>query len=83
MTRESNLPDDRICKNTPRGQHITVRCKGCGSRHSTKNIGAMTDTGEVIAYRTIFDLYDRCKCKDPREFPLIHECEIDDKKDEQ
>jgi hypothetical protein len=29
--------------------------------------------------RSLFDIYDeRCSCDDPAEFPLVHDCEVDD-----
>ena len=72
---------DIMCKNVPRGQHITVRCRGCGSKHSTKNIGDINEeTKVVIPHRSIFDILgDVCTCADPTEHPLIHDCSIDDK----
>jgi transcription elongation factor Elf1 len=74
--------EDRICKNQPWGQHIVVRCSGCGSRHSTKNIGSRNEvTNKVNLSRHLFDIYDEvCKCKDPAEFPIVHDCKIDDVK---
>lgn len=69
-----------ICPNQPYGRHIVVRCKGCGSRHSTKNIGSRNpETNEVHLERHLFDTYDECcKCDDPLRFPLVHDCAIDD-----
>lgn len=72
--------DSQICPTQPYGQHIVVRCKGCGSRHSTKNIGWRNEeTKEASTARSIFDIYGEvCSCYDPREFPLVHDCEVDD-----
>jgi len=71
--------DSRICPNQPYGQHIVVRCKGCGSRHSTKNIGWRSEGNKVSPARSIFDIYgETCKCKDPEEYPLVHDCGVDD-----
>ena len=71
---------DAICPNQTYGRHIVVRCKGCGSRHSTKNIGQRNlETNEVYCARHIFDIYgERCKCQDPQKFPLVHDCAVDD-----
>lgn len=71
--------DSQICPNQPYGQHIVVRCAGCGSRHSTKNIGWRKENNEVSLARHLFDTYgETCKCKDPSEFPLVHDCKVDD-----
>lgn len=72
--------DSRICPNQPFGRHIVVRCLGCGSRHSTKNIGWRdAETKVVSPARSVFDIYDEtCKCEDPSRYPLVHDCEIDD-----
>ena len=67
-----------ICPNQQYGQHIRVRCAGCGSLHSTKNIGDRDpETNVVYCSRTLFDV-TRCTCKDPLEFPITHICERDD-----
>ena len=57
-----------------------VRCKGCGSHHSTKNIGWRDEkTKEVSLARHLFDILgETCSCKDLQKNPLIHECESDD-----
>lgn len=68
---------DKICKNTERGVHIKIRCAGCNSIHSTKNIGGINGEGQIFPSRTIFDLGIGCRCNDPKEFPLIHICGID------
>lgn len=71
--------DSRICPNQHYGTHIVVRCKGCGSRHSTKNIGWRKEDNTVSLARSLFDVYDeRCRCKDPQEAPLVHDCSVDD-----
>lgn len=72
--------DNQICPNQPYGQHIIVRCKGCNSLHSTKNIGWRNEeTKEVSLARSLFDIVGTfCLCKDPSEAPLIHDCKIDD-----
>ena len=72
--------DSVICLNQPYGKHIVVRCKGCGSRHSTKNIGQLDQETKVVSLdRSLFDIYDEtCKCKDPQESPLVHDCSLDD-----
>ena len=69
----------RICPNQE-GGHIVVRCKGCGARMNTKNIGWRDkDTKVVSLARSLFDIYDEtCTCADPKEFPLVHDCEVDD-----
>jgi hypothetical protein len=72
-------PDPVICPNTPYGVHIRVRCAGCGSLHSTKNIGGRNSENVVYTRRSVFDR-TQCTCKDPREFPLVHVCELDDLK---
>ena len=73
--------DSRICSNQDAG-HLVVRCKGCGSHHSTKNIGWLNNETKVVTLaRSLFDIYDEyCSCKDPQEFPLVHDCEVDDVK---
>lgn len=67
-----------ICKKTEEGgQHVTVRCYGCGSLHHTKNIGYCNpETHIVSCYRSVFDS-DPCQCLDPKAFPLVHVCGID------
>ena len=72
--------DSKICPNQPDGQHITVRCRGCGSHHSTKNIGWRDEETKVaLLARHVFDIFDeRCSCSNPREHPLVHECDVDD-----
>lgn len=72
--------DSVICPNQPHGQHIVVRCKGCGSRHSTKNIGWRNEETKVVSLaRSLFDIYgETCKCKDSQEAPLVHDCSVDD-----
>ena len=71
--------EDKICPTQPYGQHITVRCRGCNSIHSTKNIGSTDPTGQVHLYRSLFDILGTmCVCEDPRKHPLVHNCEIDD-----
>ena len=71
--------DSSICE-TGDASGIVVRCQGCGSRHSTKNIGWLNKETKVVTLaRSLFDIYDEyCSCKDPHEFPLVHDCEIDD-----
>ena len=71
--------DSSICPNQDAG-HLVVRCKGCGSHHSTKNIGWLNSETKVVTLaRSLFDIYDEyCSCKDPHEFPLVHDCEVDD-----
>jgi len=71
--------DSSICKNQDAG-HLVVRCQGCGSRHSTKNIGWCNEETKIVTLaRSLFDIYDeRCSCDDPAEFPLVHDCEVDD-----
>lgn len=66
-----------ICPNTERGRHIRCRCAGCGSKHSTKNIGRRIDNGapgEIEAHRSIFDVDGGCRCKDPAASPVVHVC---------
>jgi len=72
--------EGKICPNQPWGEHIVVRCKGCGSKHSTKNIGSRNpETNAVYCARHIFDIYNEsCRCQDPQEFPLVHDCAVDD-----
>lgn len=73
--------DSRICPNQPYGQHIVVRCLGCGSRHSTKNIGWRNKDNVVSLARSLFDIYgEMCRCKDPLQYPLVHDCGVDDVK---
>lgn len=75
--------DNRICPNRPYGEHITVRCAGCSSIHSTKNIGSRDpNTKTVCLERSLFDILGCfCVCEDSGEHPLIHDCEIDDNLD--
>ena len=72
--------DSSICPNQLHGQHIVVRCKGCGSRHSTKNIGWRNKETLIVSLaRSLFDICGEvCTCKDPAEFPLVHDCSVDD-----
>lgn len=72
--------DSRICQNKPWGQHIVVRCSGCNSIHSTKNIGLRNVEDNIVACaRSIFDIYGTlCICDDPAKYQLVHDCEIDD-----
>lgn len=71
--------DSQICPNQPYGEHIVVRCQGCGSRHGTKNIGWRDKRNVVSPARSIFDIYNEtCRCKDPSEYPLVHDCAVDD-----
>lgn len=71
--------DSQICPNQPYGQHIVVRCRGCGSRHSTKNIGWRNEHNVASLARSLFDIYNEtCSCKDPHEHPLVHDCAVDD-----
>ena len=71
--------EDKICPNQPYGQHITVRCSGCNSIHSTKNIGSTGPTGRVYLDRSLFDILGTtCVCQDTSQYPLVHICEIDD-----
>lgn len=72
--------DSQICPNQPYGEHTVVRCQGCGSRHSTKNIGWRDlKASVVLPARSVFDIYgETCSCKDPSEFPLVHDCKVDD-----
>jgi hypothetical protein len=71
--------DSSICKNQDTG-HLVVRCQGCGSRHSTKNIGWCNEETKIVTLaRSLFDNFgERCSCDDPAEFPLVHDCEVDD-----
>ncbi len=75
--------NDRICENQPYGEHITVRCSGCNSIHSTKNIGSCNpETHTAGLWRSLFDILGtHCICEDAGQFPLIHNCEIDDNLD--
>jgi len=72
--------ENRICPNQSHGQHIVVRCSGCNSIHSTKNIGdCNSETKRVHLARNLFDIYGTyCLCTDTSKFPLIHDCKIDD-----
>ncbi len=69
-----------ICPNQEYGKHIVVRCQGCGSHHSTKNIGSR-DPETLVAGRSrgLFDSLDEtCSCQDPAEYPVVHNCSQDD-----
>jgi hypothetical protein len=67
--------DHPICKDQI---SIIVRCAGCGARFSTKNIGWRDDKNIVTLARHTFAIYgEDCTCKDPNEFPWIHDCAID------
>jgi len=70
----------QICPTQQYGEHIVVRCRGCGARMSTKNIGWRNeDTNVVTPARSLFDIYgERCTCEDKQEHPLVHNCEVDD-----
>lgn len=70
----------QICPNKAYGKHITVRCAGCNSVHSTKNIGECNpESKAVFLERSLFDILGAfCLCEDQSEYPLIHDCEIDD-----
>jgi len=72
--------DSVICSNQPFGQHIVVRCSGCGSRHSTKNIGWRNEKTNIVHLaRTLFDIFgEYCTCKNSAEYPLVHDCVVDD-----
>lgn len=71
--------ESQICPNQPYSQHIVVRCRGCGSRHSTKNIGWRDKDNVVSLARHLFDIYgETCKCEDPLQYPLVHDCAVDD-----
>ncbi len=80
--RRMTMPwtDSQICPNQPYGEHITVRCGGCGSHHSTKNIGWWKEETKVASLaRTVFDILgETCSCKDPNEHQLVHDCGVDD-----
>lgn len=71
--------DSKICPDREAG-HIVVRCAGCGSHHSTKNIGWRNEKTKVVSpARSIFDILgETCTCKDPAEHPLVHDCALDD-----
>lgn len=72
--------DSRICPNQPPSQHIAVRCRGCGSHHSTKNIGWRNEETKVVSLaRSLFDILgESCSCNDKTEHPLVHDCDVDD-----
>lgn len=72
--------ENRICPNQPYGQHITVRCAGCNSIHSTKNIGQRNPNSKTVCLeRGLFDILGCfCVCEDKNKHPLVHNCEIDD-----
>lgn len=74
------MDDNRICPNQPYGKHIVVRCEGCNSIHSTKNIGSVDPiTKRVALMRSLFDILGTfCLCTDPTKTALIHDCKIDD-----
>lgn len=64
------------------GQHIKVRCSGCGSLHHTKNIGSIDpETHAVHADRSLFDITP-CQCLDAHMFHLVHVCGIDCSEDD-
>lgn len=71
--------DSKICPNQTGGK-VVVRCRGCGSHHSTKNIGWRDEKTNVVSpARSIFDILDEiCTCNDPAEHPLVHNCALDD-----
>ena len=75
--------DSKICPHRPYGEHITVRCAGCNSIHSTKNIGDRDPNSKTVCLeRSLFDILGAfCVCKDKAEHPLVHDCEIDDNLD--
>jgi hypothetical protein len=68
--------DSSIC---PTQISIIVRCSGCGARFSTKNIGWRNEETNVVTLaRSLFAIFgEDCTCKDPTEFPLVHDCKVD------
>ena len=72
--------DHTICPNKIPAGSIVVRCRGCGSRHSTKNLGWRDEKTNVVTLaRNLFDIFDEtCKCTDKAEHPLVHDCAVDD-----
>ena len=72
--------ENSICPNARGGEHIVVRCSGCGSLHSTKNIGNWNSETKVVSLsRNLFDILGcECSCRDKSQYPLVHDCEMDD-----
>jgi len=70
----------QICPFQPRGAHIVVRCAGCNSIHATKNLGWRDSDIQIVSLaRGLHDIYGMiCICGDPGEYPVIHDCNIDD-----
>lgn len=75
--RKARQLASQICPNAEYGEHIRVRCRGCGSLHSTKNIGGRSADGVAFLDRHLFDV-TKCTCEDPLKEPVTHICERDD-----